>query len=296
MAETHHDHTGAILIVYDGACAFCQRSIAAIRQRDRQGQFVYLPRQTPGLEERYPQLAVGDFETGMRLIEPDGTMHIGADAIHQIASRLPSLRWAAWMYHVPIVHAVTRRIYSWVAANRMKLSRHCGETCVIGTDDGHAESLHRVRAYTKTPQFLISTVILLVLGLHIVADLAKTVNSSSWIGSQSWPFLAYGMYRKSYGPRIIRTTKHHIIGVTTGGEELEIVPNIVGLRAQALHQHFVKPMLKGNSSAARRLAGRINVDRRDPVIAFRVESEAYAIAESGIVKEDKQSMTYPVGD
>ena len=75
-----------------------------------------------------------------------------------------------------------------------------------------------------------------------------------------------------------------------------MVPNIVGLRRQALYQHFVKPMLRGNLSATRQLADRINVDRQDPVIAFRVESESYAIADSGIVKGDKQSMTYPVGN
>lgn len=294
MVRTDQDVAGAILVVYDGACAFCRRSIAAIQQRDRHGQFVYLPRETPGLEERYPQLALGDFDTGMRVIEPDGTMHIGADAIYQIATRLPYFRWCAWMYHLPYTRGLARRIYAWVAANRMKLSRYCDETCGISTDLGHVDSIHNVHTYIKSPQFLISIVILLVIGLHIIANLARTINVSAAMGLRSWPFLAYGMYRKSYGPGIIRKTKHNIVGVTARGEELEVVPNIVGLQWQALYKHYVNPMRSGNSSRARRLADRINLDREDPIVAFRVESETYTISDSGIVREDQQPVTYPV--
>ena len=66
------------VIVYDGACALCRRAVEAIRQRDPNQQFVYFARQTPGLDEKYPAVAIGNFDTGMRFIEPDGTMHIGA--------------------------------------------------------------------------------------------------------------------------------------------------------------------------------------------------------------------------
>src|SRR5262249_18952543 len=98
------------VIVYDGACAFCRQAIDAIRHRDRKKQFLYFPWQTPGLDEKYPDLAIGNFDTGMRLIESDGTMHIGADAIYVIASRLPYFRWFAWTYRLPLIKAVTRRI------------------------------------------------------------------------------------------------------------------------------------------------------------------------------------------
>ena len=119
------------VVVYDGDCAFCRRSIAAIQSRDRHNQFAYLPRKTPGLEERYPQLALEDFDSGIRVVGQDGTVHVGADGIHQIASGLPYFRRWAWLYHAPGVHGVTRRMYAWVAANRMKLSRSCEGDCEV---------------------------------------------------------------------------------------------------------------------------------------------------------------------
>jgi len=122
----HQNHAKPV-IVYDGDCAFCRRSVALIRRRDRDGRFEYVPRQEPGLEERFPQIAEGDFDTGMRLIEPDQTVHVGADAIYRIARKLPYYRRWAWMYHMPVIRGLSRRVYAWVAKNRLKLSRVCRE-------------------------------------------------------------------------------------------------------------------------------------------------------------------------
>lgn len=121
------------VVVYDGECGFCRRSVDAIRRRDRRRVFTYVPRQTPGIEQRFPQLLEGDFNTGLRLIDTDETAHVGADAMHQIARRLPIYNWFAWLYQVPLLRGATRWIYAWVAANRMKLSRYCGagEACRI---------------------------------------------------------------------------------------------------------------------------------------------------------------------
>ena len=124
---------GDMVIIYDGQCAFCRRSISRIRRRDRDDQFVYLPRDTRGLETRYPQITQGDFDTGMRLIGPDGTLYVGADAIHKIASHLPYYRRFTWLYRVPIVHQLARGVYGWIAAHRLKLSQYCsdGQACRI---------------------------------------------------------------------------------------------------------------------------------------------------------------------
>jgi predicted DCC family thiol-disulfide oxidoreductase YuxK len=119
------------VVVYDGECGFCRRSVEAIRRRDRRGVFTYVPRQTPGIEQRFPQLLEGDFNTGLRLIDTGETVHVGADAMHQIARRLPIYNWFAWLYRVPLLHGATRWVYARVAAHRMKLSQYCsaGEAC-----------------------------------------------------------------------------------------------------------------------------------------------------------------------
>ena len=122
------DKTHAIrrpVIVYDGDCPFCRKQIIRIHQRDVSEQFEYLPRQTPGLTNRFPRLTEGDFNTGMRLVMQDGEIHVGADAVYHIARRLPVWRWLAWLYRIPVLHRLMRRTYGWIAANRRRLARTC---------------------------------------------------------------------------------------------------------------------------------------------------------------------------
>ena len=147
--------------------------------------------------------------------------------------------------------------------------------------------------HVSRDQITISVIILLILGLHLWADAAKALHSS-WMGDKSWPFLAYGMYRQSYKPGIIRATKQHVIAITTRKKEIELNRMMVGMGGQALYQHFIGDMIGGNSTTTIRLAERINLDRTDPIIAFRVESESYAITDAGVITEGKRSMTYPV--
>ena len=117
-------------LVYDGDCSFCRRWVARIAGRDQSGTFEFATRQTEGLTQRFPKLVEGDFNTGMRLITPDGTVHVGADAAYQIVRRLRYWRRIAWLYHVPGTHWFTRTVYAWIAANRQSLSGQCDdETC-----------------------------------------------------------------------------------------------------------------------------------------------------------------------
>ncbi len=120
------------VVVYDEECPFCQRQITRIRRRDSLGRFEYVPRQTAGLVERFPALAEGDFDTGMRLIRPDGRIYVGADSVYHIARRLPVWRWFAWLYRIPGIRAVARSAYAWVAAHRKSLGRDCDDgACAV---------------------------------------------------------------------------------------------------------------------------------------------------------------------
>ncbi len=105
-------------VVYDGQCSFCRRWVARIARRDRHDAFEFVARQTTGLTKRFPRLAEGDFNTGMRLITPDNVIHVGADAAYQIARHLRYWRWIAWLYFVPGIHSLTRALYAQIAANR----------------------------------------------------------------------------------------------------------------------------------------------------------------------------------
>jgi len=109
------------VVVYDGSCAFCRAGIERIRRRDRFGAFEFIPAQDPHLHERFPALLQSGLEAGMRLVLPDGTVRVGADAVHGIARRLPRWRWVAWLYRLPGIRFAVRMGYRWVAARRMRL-------------------------------------------------------------------------------------------------------------------------------------------------------------------------------
>ena len=74
-STTKMDKTKALLrkstVIYDGQCSFCRQSVSRIARLDRNDKFEFIARQTKGLDLRFPKLAEGDFNTGMRLITPD---------------------------------------------------------------------------------------------------------------------------------------------------------------------------------------------------------------------------------
>jgi predicted DCC family thiol-disulfide oxidoreductase YuxK len=118
------------VVVYDGDCPFCRKQIESIRRRDVDDVFEYLPRQTEGIESRFPRLAEGDFDAGMRLIHGDDSLSVGADAVYQIARRVRGWKRLAWLYRVPLLHGLLRAAYGWVARNRQRLPGGCtDESC-----------------------------------------------------------------------------------------------------------------------------------------------------------------------
>ena len=122
------------IVIYDGECRFCQWSVRRIRKLDRAGLFEYLPRQAPEVDERFPQLAESDFDTGLRFIRDGGEVRVGADALYEIYRRLPVYRFFAWVYRLPILRQLFRAGYAFVARNRYRFGRVECDTgsCAVG--------------------------------------------------------------------------------------------------------------------------------------------------------------------
>jgi len=112
-------------VIYDGNCAFCIKQIDRIKRRDHRNAMEYIPRQTPGLETRFPVLTHADFNSGVRFIAPGGDIFVGSDAFYHILQLLPIWKYGTWLYHVPGVRYLARWVYAWIAANRYRLSNQC---------------------------------------------------------------------------------------------------------------------------------------------------------------------------
>jgi predicted DCC family thiol-disulfide oxidoreductase YuxK len=125
------------VVVYDGECSFCCRQIERIKRRDRRSRFEFVPRNFPGLDARFPRLADGDFNTGMRLVTVQGEIFVGADALYHIFRFLPFWGGVAWLYRLPGLNALARLGYRWIAANRERLGRSCDASS--GSPAGEAD-------------------------------------------------------------------------------------------------------------------------------------------------------------
>ena len=139
----------------------------------------------------------------------------------------------------------------------------------------------------RQPKLWVSVLIVLAIGLHAVPAIMRP-------GSRqvTWPFLVWGMYKESRGPGPITADKRRIVGVTASGSRRELEADVTGLPGPALGRDFVRPMMQGDSVAARRLFQRINVGRSDPFVELRVEIDRYTIVDTGLVRVDTPIMAY----
>jgi predicted DCC family thiol-disulfide oxidoreductase YuxK len=103
-------------MIFDGDCRFCRHWIE--RWRHITGDRVeYLPLQDQSLSARFPELARDQLERSVHLIEPDGRVYQGAEAVFR--SQLCARQWPAWAYEkIPGVAQSTEFVYAFIAAHR----------------------------------------------------------------------------------------------------------------------------------------------------------------------------------
>jgi lipase maturation factor 1 len=106
------------LLVYDGDCNFCTLWIH--RLRCVTGDTVeYVPSQDPQVVQWFPEIPRHAFDSSVQLIQPDGSVYDGSEAVFLSLSRNPDFRWFHDLYEVfpPFAH-VTEWAYKIVARHR----------------------------------------------------------------------------------------------------------------------------------------------------------------------------------
>ena len=74
-----------------------------------------------------------------------------------------------------------------------------------------------------------------------------------------------------------------------------MTPFLVGLSPFVLRASYEQPMWRGDSSAARQLFTRLNLQREDPFVELRLESEMYTVTDTGLLKQKNPVATYRAG-
>jgi|HubBroStandDraft_3_1064219.scaffolds.fasta_scaffold02235_4 predicted DCC family thiol-disulfide oxidoreductase YuxK len=107
---------GMPLVVFDGDCAFCRLWVE--RWRCRLGERVgWAPYQETS--QRFPSLPVERFRRAVQLIEPDGNVYEGAEAVFRTLAKQPGHgHWLATYRRLPGARTLFDAGYHWVAGHR----------------------------------------------------------------------------------------------------------------------------------------------------------------------------------
>jgi predicted DCC family thiol-disulfide oxidoreductase YuxK len=112
-------------LIYDGECAMCRASALWLMRRAlSRGALEILPCRSSVRHERFPQVSEAACLTAMQLVLPGGRVLSGADAVPELLRRIRGWGWVARAFDAPGARPVARRVYAWVARNRMRIS--CG--------------------------------------------------------------------------------------------------------------------------------------------------------------------------
>ena len=111
------------IVLYDGECPFCQKSVAILRRLDWLKRLEYRnARDMAGWPACAEPLNLDRMLEEMHVVTPDGQRaYAGYRAFRWIAGRLP-LCWPIWPFlYLPGVPWLGQKAYLWVATNRYNL-------------------------------------------------------------------------------------------------------------------------------------------------------------------------------
>jgi predicted DCC family thiol-disulfide oxidoreductase YuxK len=106
------------LMVFDGDCNFCTLWIR--RWQQMTGENVdYLSAQDPRIAAQFPEIPREQFDTAVQLIETDGSVYSGAEAVFRTLAHHPNQQWPLRTYERSVPFAdITEWAYRRVAENR----------------------------------------------------------------------------------------------------------------------------------------------------------------------------------
>ena len=108
------------IVIFDGSCGLCQRTIATVKSLDLLGRVEYLDavHQWPEIQRRFPQLNQDQCLEEMYAVDASGRVRIGFDAYRGLAYILP-LGWLLLpVFYFPGSSIVGPKLYRHVANER----------------------------------------------------------------------------------------------------------------------------------------------------------------------------------
>ncbi|CAN5554586.1 DUF393 domain-containing protein [soil metagenome] len=124
LAEPHVDPApGHGVVLYDGDCAFCQRTIRILRKLDWAQWFHFQnARETEKLPPCATPLEPQRLIEEMHVVPPQrDRSYAGFAAVRWMFWRMPPVAWLTPLLYIPGVPWIGNKVYRWIARNRFKL-------------------------------------------------------------------------------------------------------------------------------------------------------------------------------
>jgi predicted DCC family thiol-disulfide oxidoreductase YuxK len=121
------------VVLFDGGCKFCRRSVRLLRRLDWLGQLHFEDCRDPARLPKSPvPLDPGRLLEAMHLVTPvRRRVYVGFEAVRWLVWRLPALMPFAGLLYLPGVPRLGHRLYTWVAKNRYGLIPCAGGACGV---------------------------------------------------------------------------------------------------------------------------------------------------------------------
>ena len=128
------DLPDADVIIFDGACGFCQKNVKRLHDWDGADRLAFVAIDDPEVARRWPQFTREQLMQYMHVVDRYGDVHVGAGAFRYLSRRLPRLWPLALLMHIPFSGPLWRAGYQWFAKRRYQLSQR---DCADGSCDVH---------------------------------------------------------------------------------------------------------------------------------------------------------------
>jgi len=111
-----------LLVIYDGWCGVCTRTVRWLLRHDLDRRIVALPNQTPGVRER-AGLTKEQVDRSAWAIDASGRRYEGAAAVNRALDELDRWRFLAALFRLPVIRQLEEVFYRWFSANRGRFAR-----------------------------------------------------------------------------------------------------------------------------------------------------------------------------
>jgi len=110
------------VLICDGECPVCQKTVVWIRQHMRKDAFEMIPCQSAEARLRLPSVEQVVCMQAMQLILPVGRILVAEKALPDILKRLKRYGPAAALFNLPGSEVPSRSFYRWFADNRYHIA------------------------------------------------------------------------------------------------------------------------------------------------------------------------------